>query len=399
MSKKIGLIGLYSIKNMGDPLICETTRHLLDEKENNLDIIEVDAVPRGKSSYKGLDYFKYIISVILIRYIYPKLFKVFNSSTLKYHAENFAWRLRVYNYYESILNGLDAVIFTGGGFLKFKNQGLNYYVEQIVEICERKNIPVMFCGVGIEGFDLNDKRCLKLKNTLKSKCIKSVTTRDFIEILNDDYLTDSTVHSAQVGDPAFWTPECYNINRTSNHERLIGINVIRGNIYRDYGNKLTYDQLKQIYKDLLVKLEDKGENWVLFSNGMEADQVFGKEILNELGMSIESNLLSEPNSPRELVEMVSKFDIIFGARMHACISAYALDIPVVGLIWNEKTSRFAELTKQRDMYFSESEIDLDLMVTKLTTSQDFSYDKSARNSLKETTKSELKEFISQIVSS
>ncbi|WP_198593569.1 polysaccharide pyruvyl transferase family protein, partial [Vibrio breoganii] len=154
--------------------------------------------------------------------------------------------------------------------------------------------------------------------------------------------------------------------------------------------------LKQIYKDLLVKLEDKGENWVLFSNGMEADQVFGKEILNELGMSIESNLLSEPNSPRELVEMVSKFDIIFGARMHACISAYALDIPVVGLIWNEKTSRFAELTKQRDMYFSESEIDLDLMVTKLTTSQDFSYDKSARNSLKETTKSELKEFISQI---
>lgn len=396
MSKKIGLIGLYSIKNMGDPLICETTRHILDEKANNLDIIEVDAVPRQRKSYEGLERFKYMVSVFLIRYLYPKLFNIFKSSSFRYHAENLAWRLRLASYYEQALDGLDAVIFTGGGFLKFKNQGLNYYVEQIVEICERKSIPVMFCGVGIEGFDLNDTRCLKLKASLSSKCIKSVTTRDFIEILNNDYLKDLTVHRAQVGDPAFWIPECYGIQKKTNEEPIIGINVIRGNIYRDYGNNLTFEELKGIYKKLIVELEEKGAKWVLFSNGMKADQVFGRQILTELKMSVRDNLLPVPRSPRELVEMVSGFDVIFGARMHACISAYALDVPVVGLIWNEKTTRLAELTKQREMYFTESEIDIDVMVSKLINSKDFTYNVEARNMLKDSTQRELKNFIQEI---
>ncbi|MGY3568456.1 polysaccharide pyruvyl transferase family protein [Vibrio paucivorans] len=396
MKKKVGLIGLYSIKNMGDPLICETTRHILDEEKNNLDIVEVDAVPRGRKAYQGLDSIKYIISVLLIRYVYPQLFKVFSSSTLRYYAETFAWRLRVYKYYERTLDGLDAVIFTGGGFLKFKNQGLNYYVEQIVEICQRKGIPVMFCGVGIEGFDLNDKRCIQLKKTLASSCIKSVTTRDFIEILENDYLRDSSVHRAQVGDPAFWTPECYNISKSIESNNVIGVNVIRGNIYKDYGNNLSYNELKELYKDLLKKLDEKGANWILFSNGMEADQVFGKEILVELGMSHEDKLLGVPNSPRELVELVNRFDIIFGARMHACISAYSLGIPVVGLIWNEKTSRFAELTKQRDMYFSEEELDVDLMVSKLISAEKHSYDAETRDGLKKSTQKELAHFIDLI---
>lgn len=396
MSKKIGLVGLYSIKNMGDPLICETTRHILDEKENDLDIVEVDAVPRQRLSYKGLDKLKYILSVFLIRYLYPQLFKVFKGTSFRYHAENLAWRLRLASYYERTLDNLDAIIFTGGGFLKFKNQGLNYYVEQIVEICERKGIPVMFCGVGIEGFDLKDTRCLKLKATLASKCIKSVTTRDFIEILNNDYLKNLTVHRAQVGDPAFWVPETYGIQRKRNEEPVIGINVIRGNIYRDYGNKLTFDELKDIYKKLILELEKKGKKWVLFSNGMKADQVFGRQILTELGMSVKDNLLPVPKSPRGLVEMVSNFDVIFGARMHACISAYALDVPVVGLIWNEKTTRLAELTKQREMYFTEDEIDLDVMVSKLINSTTFTYDVEARNMLRDSTQRELRNFIQQI---
>ncbi|USE00337.1 polysaccharide pyruvyl transferase family protein [Vibrio sp. SCSIO 43133] len=396
MSKKIGLVGLYSIKNMGDPLICETTRHILDENNNNLDIVEVDAVPRKKESYKGIDGLKYMVSVFLIRYLYPKLFKLFNGTRFRYHAENIAWRLRLASYYERVLEDLDAIVFTGGGFLKFKNQGLNYYVEQIVEICERKDIPVMFCGVGIEGFDLNDTRCVKLKASLASKCIKSVTTRDFIEILENDYLKDLTVHRAQVGDPAFWVPECYGIEKKINKEPVIGINVIRGNIYRDYGNNLTFDELKEIYKKLILKLDGKGVRWILFSNGMKADQVFGRQILTELGMPIKDNLLPVPKSPRELVEMVSNFDIIFGARMHACISAYALDIPVVGLIWNEKTTRLAELTKQREMYFKENEIDIDLMVSKLINSKDFAYNVEARNALKCSTKRELQNFIQQI---
>ena len=295
-------------------------------------------------------------------------------------------------HYKQAVPECDAVIFAGGGMLKYKNQGLNYLVENIVEICEDQNIPVMFSGVGIEGFDLGDFRCKRLKSSLSSNCVKVVTTRDFIEILDNHYGLNPSTRSMLVGDPALWIPECYGIQKKQNKIPKIGINVIRGEIYRDYGNQLKPEELKLIYINLLSSLDDKGVDWVLFSNGMKVDQEFGFSILKTMGKSPQ-NIIAAPKTAKELVELISGFDVIFGARMHACITSYSLDIPVVGLIWNGKLARYSELTGQRCMFFEEDEINIDDICLKLQELGKFRYDVSLRTNLKKQTQVELFNFL------
>lgn len=389
--QKIGLVGLYSIDNMGDCLICETTRFLLDKSTKECDVVEIDAAPRKLSSYDGLYKLNLLVSSFLIRFVVPLFSRTVPRSKARYYLERFAWRLKLQWHFKKTVPGCDAVIFSGGGFLKFKNQGLNYLVEQIVEICELHDIPVMFSGVGIEGYDINDYRCRQLKRTLESPSIRTVATRDFIEILEQKYEVKPPTHIALVGDPAFWAPECYDIQKMDQSEK-IGINVIREDIFKDYGNQLSSQDLKTFYIELISELDKKGADWVLFSNGMKSDQEFGLSLLREMGKSSEL-LLPPPRTSRELISLIAGFRTILGARMHACISAYSLDIPVVGLIWNGKLTRFSELTHQRDMYFNESELNVADICARLINSSEYSYNVDRRHELKNLTQAEIEKFL------
>ncbi len=389
--QKIGLVGLYSIDNMGDCLICETTRFLLEESAKDVDVLEIDAAPRKMSSYPGFHKLKLLISALLIRAVIPLFAQTVPRSKVRYYVERFAWRIKLQWHLKRVIPGCDAVIFSGGGFLKFKNQGLNYIVEQVVEICERHDIPVMFSGVGIEGFDINDYRCRQLKSTLASPSIRTIATRDFIEILQQDYMVGPPTHTALVGDPAFWAPECYGTQKKEGSQK-IGINVIREDIFKAYGNHLSAQELKTFYIELISELDGKGADWVLFSNGMKSDQEFGLSLLREMDKSPEL-MLPPPRTSRDMISLISGFRTILGARMHACISAYSLDIPVVGLIWNEKLTRFSELTHQRNMFFNESEMNVDEMCMRLLNAPGTGYDDDRRKELKNLTKTEIETFL------
>ena len=83
-------------------------------------------------------------------------------------------------------------------------------------------------------------------------------------------------------------------------------------------------------------VEERGWDWVLFSNGMAADQKFGTMLLRALGCSDRTKILPTANNSVDFLEQIRSFKLVFGARLHACITSYALDVPVVGLIWSEK---------------------------------------------------------------
>lgn len=392
--KKIAIVGLYSIPNMGDKILCEASQYLTKELSSEFEIREVDVCPRYASDYHGLEYIKYRISRKLKTHA-EKKFVYEDSSTYRYRYEYFMWWLRLNRYYKKMLSDVDAILFAGGGFLKFRTQGLNYYVEQIIKIAKEHNIPVMMNGVGIEGYDDNDIRCQKLKEIINSDCVKTITTRDDIETLNNNYITNPNIKTSRVGDPALWTPECYQIARSETPAR-IGINLIRGKVFKDYGNTCSPDQLKEFYKQLITAAENKGLDWVLFSNGMKSDQKFGKIILKELEISPEEKLLPAPKTSLELLDMVKEFKCIFGARLHACITAYSLDVPVVGFIWNEKTRFFAEIIDKKENFFEETEMDAENILNQMLKAADSTYNTDIRNNLKDLTSSYLEDFLKQI---
>jgi len=393
--KQIAIIGLYTIPNMGDKILCETSRFLTKKLKEDYSIKEIDVCPRYKVDYQGFEYIKYRFARLLI-VLGGIFFKYENKSFLRYQYEYFMWWIRLNRYYHKQLKDADAIIFAGGGFIKFRTQGLNYYVEQIVKIAKKKNIPVMMNGVGIEGYAEDDIRCQRLKGILNSECIKVITTRDDYDVLKNNYMTNSNTLIAHVGDPALWIPECYGIKKNPN-ATIIGINVIRGKIYKDYGNQYSYEELKSFYKDLIKTVEDRGHNWVLFSNGMKSDQAFGLELLKEMNLPSASYLMPAPETSEDLIGMIANFSCILGTRLHACITAYSIDVPVVGLIWNEKIRIFSDIIGKKENFFEENELNVDDVLDRMEQSIHESYDVSIRNNLKNLTKNYLEIFLKQLI--
>lgn len=398
MKKKIAVIGLYSIPNMGDLILCEASQFLIKEygKKAKIDfeIVPMDLCPRFPSDYHGLEYIKYRFSRKM-KTIAGKKFSYEDGSMYRYRYEYTMWALRLKRFYRKTLKDVDAIVFAGGGFLKFRTQGLNYYVEMVVDIAIKYNIPVMMNGVGIEGYDENDIRCKKLKEAVNTGIIRTITTRDDIETLTKNYRVNPEIKISRVGDPALWTPECYGVERDKDRN-VFGINVIRGKIFKDYGNKSSSDDLKTFYLDLIRELESRNFNWVLFSNGMPSDQKFGEDILNELNIDIEEKLLPAPKISMELLNMIKSFKCIFGARLHACITAYSMDIPVVGFIWNEKTRMFSEIIDKKDNFFEEYDMDVKKIVDRMVQASEESYDMEIRENNKKLTVKYLEDFLSGI---
>lgn len=357
---------------------------------------EVDVMPRTRRWYRGrLERFKFRLSRLLVR-AGKKIFSYENGSTFRYVFEYFTWWLRLNRYYRRALANTDAIVFAGGGFLKFRTQGLNYYVEQIVRLAEKHNKPVMFNAVGIEGYDDSDVRCQKLKAAINSPCVKVITTRDDIDILETRYCNNPETVTALVGDPALWTPECFETKRNTQAD-TIGINVIRGKIYQDYGNSLSPNELKQFYVDLLQELTRRGEKWVLFSNGMSGDCKFALEILEELHVNPDDFFLPAPRYSREFLDQLKNFRVVFGARLHACITAFSMGIPVVGLIWSEKAEIFSRLLDESEYYFRQNDLDPLRVADSLIESAGRTIEQSKRDELRNLTKVYLEHFLDEYV--
>lgn len=392
--KKVAVIGLYAIKNAGDNILCEATQYLIKEKNPEVQIVEVDVNPRIKS-YKGLELIPFWISKVLIR-ISGSIFKYENSSKFRYYYEYFMWWLKINRKFKTQLKDVDAIVFAGGGFLKFRTQGLNYYVEQIMKIAKKNNIPVMMNGVGIEGYSETDIRCQRLKKAINQDCFKVITTRDDIDTLKNNYIVNPNTKIAHVGDPALWVPECYNMKRNENPSNVVGINVIRGRVYQAYGNTLSEFELLNFYKKLVQGVEERGWDWVLFSNGMAADQKFGAMLLRALGCSDRTKILPTANNSVDFLEQIRSFKLVFGARLHACITSYALDVPVVGLIWSEKLRIFADVIGKKNSYFEESELNIDNILDAMEREMNSNYDKSIRDDLRARTKNYLEMFMDML---
>ena len=392
--KKVAVVGLYAIKNAGDNILCEATQYLIKQKDPEVQIVEVDVNPRLKP-YSGIERIPFWISKILIK-ISGYIFQYENSSSFRYHYEYFMWWLKIHHKFEKQLKGVDAIVFAGGGFLKFRTQGLNYYVEQIMKIATKNHIPVMMNGVGIEGYSESDIRCQRLKKAINQDCFKVITTRDDIRTLQECYITNPNIKTAHVGDPALWVPECYNIDKGNTVNNVVGVNVIRGKVYQAYGNTLSEFQLLNFYKQLIRGIEDRGWEWMLFSNGMEADQKFGYRLLNSLGYRDRSKILAPAKNSVDFLGQIRSFQVVFGARLHACITSYALDVPVIGLIWSEKLRIFAEVIDKKGSFFEEDELEIDDILDAIEREMHSEYNKQIREDLRGLTKKYLDEFIESL---
>lgn len=384
---KILLLGLGNINNAGDEILIETTEWLV-KKSGGVKIIRKQLMPAYKEIIKD---YKTCILALPLKY----LSRAFHGN-IKYRMTNIMYKIKYKRYFRDCIKKADKIVLPVG-MLKYTTQDLSYLFEMINGLATRYNKPVLMSAMSIAKPDKHDWRYNQLVKAVNLPCVKSITTRDGKEGLTRlrKYYTKENIHTDYVGDPALWIPECYQTERSVvRQSNIIGINVIRKGIHSAYSDKPFSDsQMINLYKEIITELERRGHQWILFCNGMQEDYEVALQLIDELGLPSEK-LLPAPNSGKELVEMISSFKAVFGARLHACITAVSLGVPVSGLLWDDKLECFSRTMKIRQFFSDVEELKGNLVVDKLEAAINHEFDFWNLDSYKTRTSGSIKDFIS-----
>ncbi len=360
----IGLLYLNET-NLGDLVIYDNTKYLINKicQEENIqnEIISLDIGENTPKSYtltnedikekeKNLNILKrYENKTLKTKYSQKK------ESLAKWYTTNNYYYLK--NVILPKITNIDLLIFVGGGIIKFKRQNFHYIIRMITDYADKYNIPVILNSVGIEEYDKTNIDCQMLKECINKKCIKAITTRDDIELLNNFYITNKNIKTALTCDPAFYSKECYKVTKKTSN--TIGIGLIRPKIFEEYMYPIKENTLLFLYKELIDLLLEKNFQVKIFTNGTMSDYKFQLKLQEYLQDNPKYlNIFQDRfTTSQELVTEISNYKTTIASRLHASIISYALDIPSIGLVWNKKQLLFGQIINAKNAFITKDNFD------------------------------------------
>ncbi len=383
---KIALFSLEKIPNIGDKLLCATTEYLVHKVDDKIECIHCELLPQFTTIPFEYRFEHFLGNVV--KYFFIRLGK---KGDRQYR--DIAYRIQYYRYFRKVVKSVDRIIYPVG-MLNYSVQHFSYVYYLINQLAEKFNKPVMMSAMSIEKPDDNDWRFFQIKKAVNFKSVKLITTRDGInglKRLNEHYV-ERDILTKIVGDPALWSLDKYLIRKKTN-SNIIGINLIRSNIFNDYKEgRVTPSDLTNFYINLISEIVNRGYDYELFCNGMDDDYEFGIKILNELNLP-KQKLLPKFTKAEELLETISRYKAVFGARLHACIISVSLGVPVAGMLWDNKLEFFSESMGIRSFFSSSSELKAKVVADKLESSIKHPFDYTNLDYYKNETLKSIQYFI------
>lgn len=367
--KTICFAGLMSETNLGDIVIIESTKGLYKE------------ALKGKGNFKtsdlNLQFTNLSFSYRAIRKLKRLFYSFFSSDSS--HLEVSLLK----KHYKKQMKNADLLVLVGGGLIKYKYQSFFLYLTALIEVAKELNIPLVINAAGVEGYDENDARCQLLKDSLNRSIVKSITTRDDIETLNNKYIEPgASVHTDKVADPAVYCNEVYQVEK--NKSDVFGIGLVRGGIFLDNEREFGPDDITDFYAALITEMETRRLKYQLFTNGALADV----ELVPEIERKLNNRKLNviEPKEDKVLIETIAMFTTVIAARLHANIISYALNVPSIGLVWNDKLTLFGQDIGYPERFFEYNEFDVKKIVDAAVLANEQGYEPQQWMNYKKTAK-------------
>lgn len=397
MSKKIGLVYL-DVSNLGDVIIYETANTIVHNIIESNGIVNCETVPISIGTYRcRVESRKKSFILNFLERSYAAVFRKITQTNIirkkiipviQKKFLDFLWtKTDTWRYYKKNelpkLETCDLLIFCGGGLIKFHKQNFYLFLDHILEYSDKHHIPVLMNAQGIEGYDENDFRSEILKKAINRNCVKYISTRDDYEMLKNCYIENPEIDIRRVCDPAFWLKETYGVERYHCDTKCVGINVIRANIFGEYTQKISKEELGSLYYGLIKRLHEDGYRVELFSNGVEEDTEFGKWLLKKYPMLEDAYGVKVVYtlSTKEFVEMLAKYDRFLSVRLHASIVGCMLGIPNVGLVWNRKQLLFGKQIGLEKNYITRDEFNSDYIYQMLMNAKPYVMDENYKRTV------------------
>ncbi|SFO26556.1 Polysaccharide pyruvyl transferase family protein WcaK [Pseudobutyrivibrio sp. UC1225] len=381
----IVLAGLFFDTNLGDQAIAESTEYLVKDSLKNQDVVldKIDLYGRKKIENN---------SNILVDKVR------FHIRRMKYGPNEYELARLKKLCEKYISKDTKCIIFTGGGLIKYKYQLIfSRAIEMITDFANKNNVPVMFCGVGIEGYDENDVECQRLKKVINSDCVKVITTRDDIECLSNNYVDSATIKTALVADPACVISGLHKIKNTKN--KRVGLGVVRGRLFVDNGINADEDALIALYSSLYQEIKSRGYEPIIYTNGLGADQIFAEKLKKhlEITLNVNAEVANRPTTVEELCKIICSFDALICARLHSSIIAYSYGVPSIGIVWNEKQRMFGKIIGYPERFIDYSNSTVSDTMKAFEKAVDEEYRNIDKDNFVKTTRNEIEAFLQKYV--
>jgi polysaccharide pyruvyl transferase WcaK-like protein len=270
----------------------------------------------------------------------------FKNALLQSAAVNYAIAVLFYfTRYKKIAAGYDIPkyeqVIIGGGNLMMDNF-LNFplLILRIVQQCERNNIPVKLFSVGA-GKQYSWLARLIVSRIVKSTAMRSVMCRDSHSFA----LISATAgkrheHKVKAGfDSALY------LKRETAEQAsgsVVGLGVIAPAILKTLTPEHPMSDKPYALRwwaDVVQALVPQvgADQIEVLSNGSAADNEFAQELWATLvprfpGITVCTTI----QDPTDLIQKIGSYRALAAYRMHAAVTAMAMEVPVVGFEWDPK---------------------------------------------------------------
>lgn len=259
--------------------------------------------------------------------------KIFRKVDTLIGTDLFTGYTFAYVYVKSLLllDKRTVLVFVGGAIF------MDYFLDSInalLALAIRKKVPVRFhsCGTG----KMSALKKQKLLQRLSLVDLNCFTLRDGLCLFN------SVIDVKQVPDIAICTDEFY--AASPKKEKCLGWGVIDVNAYNlNYPeDKISLDKYLKMSEVAIRMIISIGYNVEIFTNGSPEDYAVAEKLLIHLN---DTNvvLVNRPMNDREIVSIISRYNLIVASRLHALILSYSYKIPFIGIVWNYKIREFLNL--------------------------------------------------------
>lgn len=267
---------------------------------------------------------------------------------------------------EETIRTSDVIVFGGAPLFNYQHQIFYERTAVTLELAQKYGKPVIFSAIGIEGYSSKNKKCQRLKQTLNFDCVRQITTRDDLDALHK-YVENERIVTGKVADPAVWCSRVFQDHiskKNTGARKKIGIFVLRANGFRDNKIDFTFDSATELWRGIAGALDKKGYDCEFLTSGHFSDE----SVLDYLARNTEideKKCIFNMNTPERLIQRVSSCDAVISCRLHPSIVAYALGVPSLGIVWNDKVKFFYEGIGCADRIVETSDPDPDRIVEKL----------------------------------